>query len=69
MHVKVAEERSGNVVVLSPVGRVDSANARMFESVVMDRISTGERHLIVDSVSLTSSAVQACGCFCLQPRL
>ena len=46
--VEVGEERSGDKLVLSPVGQVNSANARVFESVVMDRISGGEEHLVVD---------------------
>ena len=49
VHVmEVEEEKCGTVLVLVPVGKVNSANARMFESVVMDRISGGEQHMVVD---------------------
>ena len=48
MDIEVAEERSDDVLVLLPVGRLDSGNARSFESVVMDHVSSGERRLIVD---------------------
>ena len=49
MHpVEVGEERSGDKLVLSLVGKVNSANAHAFESAMMDRISGGEEHLVVD---------------------
>ena len=48
MDIEVAEERNDDVLVLLPVGRLDSGNARSFESVVMQRISGGEQRLIVD---------------------
>lgn len=48
MDIEVAEERNDGVLVLLPVGRLDSGNARSFESVVMQRISGGEQRLIVD---------------------
>ena len=48
MEIEVAEERAGEVLVLSPVGRLDSGNASSFESVVMDHVSGGERRMIVD---------------------
>ena len=48
MNIEVAEERDGDVLVLLPVGRLDSGNARSFESIVMDFISAGERRLVVD---------------------
>ncbi len=48
MDIEVAEERNDDVLVLLPVGRLDSGNARSFESVVMDRIGSGELRLIVD---------------------
>ena len=46
--IEVAEERDDGVLVLSPVGRVDSGNVAAFESRVMQRIGGGERRLIVD---------------------
>ena len=48
MDIEVAEERTDEVLVLLPIGRLDSGNARSFESVVMDHVSSGERRLIVD---------------------
>ncbi len=48
MDMEVAEERNDDVLVLSPVGRLDSGNARSFEAVVMEHVSGGERRLIVD---------------------
>ena len=48
MDIEVGEERSGEVLVLVPTGRLDSGNASSFESIVMDRISSGELRLIVD---------------------
>ena len=48
MNIEVAEERAHDVLVLLPVGRLDSANAMAFESIIMEHISGGERRLIVD---------------------
>ncbi len=48
MQIEVAEERHDEVLVLLPAGRIDSGNARAFESVVMDHVSGGERHLVID---------------------
>ena len=48
MNIEVAEERDGDVLVLLPAGRLDSGNARSFESIVMDFISSGERRVVVD---------------------
>ena len=48
MEAEVAEERHGGVLVLSPVGRLDSGNVNAFEAGVMKRIGGGERRLVVD---------------------
>ena len=48
MDIRVVEEREGDVLVLLPVGRVDSSNAHLFEALVMQRIGEGERQVIVD---------------------
>ena len=48
MDIEVAEERNDEVLVLSPVGRLDSGNVCSFESVVMDHVSSGERRVVVD---------------------
>ena len=48
MDIEVAEEREGETLVLLPIGRLDSANARSFESIVMERVDRGERRMVVD---------------------
>ena len=48
MNIEVVEERDNDVLVLLPVGRLDSTNARAFETIVMDHISKGEQRMIVD---------------------
>ena len=47
-NIEVAEEREANALVLIPEGRIDSGNARAFESIVTERISGGEHQIIVD---------------------
>ena len=46
--IEVAEERTRDVLVLLPMGRLDSGNAHSFESIVMEHVTRGELHLIVD---------------------
>ena len=53
MNIEVVEERENDVLVVQPVGRLDSANAGAFESIIMDHINKGERSLIVDFSRLT----------------
>ncbi len=48
MKIEVAEEWHDDVLVLLPIGRIDSNNAGAFESIVMRHINGGERYLIVD---------------------
>ena len=48
MDIQVAEERHGEVLVLVPVGQLDSGSAPAFESLVMDRIHRRERRLVID---------------------
>ena len=48
MEFVVGEERHGEVLVLAPVGRLDSDSAPAFESLVMDRIRMREFRLVVD---------------------
>ncbi len=59
MDIEVAEERDNGVLVLLPIGRLDSRTAHSFESIVMKHISSGERLLIVDfsRLDFISSAV------------
>ena len=53
MNIEVAEERDHDVLVLLPIGRLDSGNAHAFESIVMRHISGGTQCLIVDFSRLT----------------
>ena len=39
MNIEVAEERDNGVLVLLPVGRLDSANARTFESITSGMVN------------------------------
>ncbi len=48
MNIEVVEKRDNDVLVLLPVDRLDSTNARAFETIVMDHISKGEQRMIVD---------------------
>ena len=50
MNIEVVEERDrdNNILVLLPIDRIDSANARAFESLIIDRINNDERRLIID---------------------
>ena len=48
MDIEVAEERDSGALVLLPVGRLDSANARTFEAIVTEKIGAGEQRMIVD---------------------
>ncbi len=48
MDIKVIEERDNDVLVLLPVDRLDSTNAREFESIVMGHVDTGELRIIID---------------------
>ena len=47
-NIEVAEEREENALVLIPAGRIDSGNARAFESIVTERINAGDHRVIVD---------------------
>ncbi len=48
MDIEVLEERVETTLVLLPVSRLDSANARAFEGIVMDHVRAGELNIIVD---------------------
>ena len=48
MNIEVGKERHDDVLVLYPVDRLDSANARAFEGIVLECINEGESRLIVD---------------------
>ena len=48
MDIEVLEERHDGVLVLSPVGRLDSGNVQSFETSVLERIVGDERRLVFD---------------------
>ncbi len=48
MSMEVTQERSGDTLVLSPTGRLDSGSSRPFETVVMEQVGGGEKRLVVD---------------------
>ena len=52
MSLSVNESREGQVLVLSPQGRLDSVNAREFQALVMGHIDGGEDSMIVDLSNL-----------------
>ena len=52
MSLSVKENREGQVLVLSPQGRLDSANTREFQTLVMGHIDGGEESMIVDLSNL-----------------
>ncbi len=51
--IEVNEEREGDILILIPVGRIDSSNAPMFERMVKDRIDDGETKIVVDFAKLS----------------
>ncbi len=53
MEIEVREEREGGVMILLPVGRLDSTNAREFEDIVLDHLNAGEKRLVLDFTHLT----------------
>lgn len=52
MSVNVKENREGQVLVLSPQGRLDSINAREFQALVMGHVDGGEKSMIVELSNL-----------------
>lgn len=44
----VTEEEVDGVVVMAPAGRIDSANAKAFESQVLQKIQDGKSRLVLD---------------------
>ena len=62
MSLNVKEDRAGQVLVLSPEGRLDSINAGEFQALVMGHIDGGEKCVIVDLSNLdyiSSAGVRA----------
>ncbi len=48
MEIEILEEREGTTLVLLPIARLDSSNARSFENVVIDHVESGEDQIVVD---------------------
>lgn len=44
----ITEDKNGDIVVLGPVGRLDSAGAPAFEKAMMGVIERGETKIVVD---------------------
>jgi len=51
--IEVLEEREGDVLILIPVGRIDSSNAPVFERMVKDHIDDGETKIVIDFTKLS----------------
>lgn len=58
MAFELIRDRHGEVLVLSPRGRLDNDNAAEFELAAQELIAAGERHIVVDLAGLgyTSNA-------------
>ena len=52
-NIDVREEHEGDVLILIPVGRIDSSNAPLFERILKDRIDDGESQIVVDFAQLS----------------
>lgn len=52
-NIDVREEHEGDVLILIPVGRIDSSNAPLFERILKDRIDDGESQIVVDFEKLS----------------
>ena len=48
MEIEVLEEREGSALVLLPIARLDSSNARSFENVIIGHVENGENEIVVD---------------------
>lgn len=42
------QQQAGEVVILAPAGRIDSSNAKAFESGVLGAIDSGNRQVLLD---------------------
>jgi anti-anti-sigma factor len=56
--MEIGEERTGEVLVLAPVGRLDSVSSGELERLLVARLDAGERRLVIDlgAVEYISSA-------------
>ena len=56
--MELSGERAGDVLVLTPEGRIDGSNSADFQSAVMERIDEGSESILLDftSISYISSA-------------
>lgn len=56
--MEISGERAGDILVLSPEGRIDGSNSADFQSAVMERIDEGSESILLDfaGISYISSA-------------
>ena len=56
--MELSGERDGDVLVLTPEGRIDGSNSADFQSAVMERIDEGSESILLDfaGISYISSA-------------
>ena len=56
--MEIAEEKQGEVLILAPGGRVDSASSGQLETALLKNLETGQSRLVVDlaAVEYISSA-------------
>jgi anti-anti-sigma factor len=56
--MELSGEREGDVLVLTPEGRIDGSNSADFQSAVMERIDEGSESILLDfaGISYISSA-------------
>ena len=56
--MELSGERDGDVLVLTPEGRIDGSNSADFQSAVMERIDDGSESILLDfaGISYISSA-------------
>jgi anti-anti-sigma factor len=52
MSVEIARENHGDVLVLAPLGRLDTDSAADFELAIEQALASGERHLVFDLAGL-----------------
>jgi stage II sporulation protein AA (anti-sigma F factor antagonist) len=50
--IEIREERSGPVLVLAPVGRLDSNSAPELERTLLAHLARGERRMVVDMLGV-----------------
>lgn len=46
--MEIPQQQAGEVIILAPAGRIDSSNAKAFETGVLGAIDAGNRQLLLD---------------------